>query len=153
MALEVSLHHRTAYRYDTDVTLGPQTIQLRPTPHCRTPILSYALRVEPAAHTLRWQLDPHANYAARVMFAAQTRHFAVDVRLVADLSPINPFDFVLEPSVAMWPFQYAPELARDLEPYRAVDHLSPRLRAFVASIPKVVAGDGRPDRECEPAGA
>ncbi len=136
MGLQVLLDHRTAYHYDNEVTLGPQTIQLRPTPHCRTPILSYTLAVEPAHHTLRWQLDPHANYAARVLFSQPTRAFVVDVKLVADLSPINPFDFVLDPSVATWPFQYAPELARDLEPYRAVDTVSPRLRSFVAGIPK-----------------
>ena len=69
--------------YDTEVALGPQTVQLRPTPHCRTPILSYTLAVTPAEHVLRWQLDPHANYAARVLFAQQTREFSVDVKLVS----------------------------------------------------------------------
>ncbi len=138
MALKVSLDHRTAYHYDQEVTLGPQTIQLRPTPHCRTPILSYALTLDPAEHTLRWQMDPHSNFAARVMFAGPTRQFVVDVHLLADLSPFNPFDFVLEPGVQTWPFRYSPELERDLEPYRAINTLSARLRAFVATIPQQV---------------
>ena len=136
MGQQVSLDHRTVYVYDTEVTLGPQTIQLRPVPHCRTPILSYTLAVTPVQHVLRWQLDPHANYTARVLFAQPTREFSVEVNLVADLSPINPFSFVLEPSAATWPFQYSPELALDLEPYRRVDNFSPSLRAFVAGIPK-----------------
>src|SRR5271170_7730337 len=99
MRIQVALNHRTQYRYDKAVFLGPQVIQLRPAPHCRTPILSYSLRVIPAEHTLNWQLDPHHNHLARALFSARTTEFAVEVDLVADLSPVNPFDFFLEPGV------------------------------------------------------
>ncbi len=136
MALQISLHHRTAYRYSKPVVLGPQTIQLRPAPTARAPILSYSLAVEPADHTLRWQLDPQANFAARVLFPAKTQEFAVDVRLVADMMPVNPFDFVVEPVAATWPFQYGPDLRRDLQPFLTSGPAGPKLRSFVAGFPK-----------------
>src|SRR5580658_2792925 len=104
MRIQVALNHRTEYRYDKAVLLGPQVIQLRPAPHCRTPILSYSLNVTPAENLLKWQLDLHHNHLARVLFSGRTKEFVVEVDLVAELSPVNPFDFVLEPGVEQFPF-------------------------------------------------
>ena len=41
-------------------------------------------------------------------------YFVVDVNLVANLTPTNPFAFFLEPEVESYPFRYSPDLAKDL---------------------------------------
>jgi uncharacterized protein (DUF2126 family) len=134
MSLQVALNHRTQYRYDKAVSLGPQVIQLRPAPHCRTPILSYALKIIPATHLLNWQLDPYNNHLARLLFSEKTDEFVVEVDLVAELSPFNPFGFVLELGVQDYPFQYAPELAKDLEPYLSVEPAGIQFQSFLAKL-------------------
>ncbi|MGA2050655.1 MAG: transglutaminase family protein, partial [Terracidiphilus sp.] len=130
----MALNHRTVYQYEKAISLGPQVIQLRPALHCRTPILSYSLEVSPSEHILNWQLDPHNNRQARLLFSGKTDEFLVDVNLVADLSPYNPFAFFLEPGFEEYPFAYTPGLAKDLEPYRSVDPAGPLLHSFLESF-------------------
>src|SRR5450432_2846926 len=134
MSVKVALNHRTQYRYNKAVSLGPQVIQLRPAPHCRTPILSYSLNVTPSQHLLNWQLDPYNNYLARVLFPDKTNEFVIDVDLVAELSPFNPFNFFLEPGVKDCPFEYEAGLAKDLEPYLSLDPAGPLLQTFLADF-------------------
>ena len=140
MGLQVVLDHRTVYRYDKPVSLGPQVIQLRPAPHSRTPILSYSLTLTPSEHILNWQLDPHSNYAARILILQKTIEFGVQVQLVADLAPINPFNFFLEPGFEDYPFEYSPQLAKDLEPYRSTETAGLRLQSFLASVSREKRG-------------
>ena len=134
MSIHVALNHVTHYKYDRRVALGPQVVRLRPAPHCRTRILSYSLRIEPADHFINWQQDPFANYAARLVFNEEAREFKITVDLVAEMSVLNPFDFFLEPEAEEFPFQYAPEALHDLGPYLAKAELTPKFKAFVDSI-------------------
>ena len=93
MALHVALNHKTHYRYDRRVSLGPQIVRLRPAPHCRTPILAYSLKVRPENHFINWQQDPQSNYLARLVFPEPTTELFVEVDLIAEMAVFNPFDF------------------------------------------------------------
>jgi len=134
MSIRVALNHKTRYRYDRWVTLSPQIIRLRPAPHCRTPISSYALHIEPGGHFLNWQQDPQSNFLARVVFPEKVRAFELEVDLVAELSVINPFDFFLEESAERIPFSYESWLESELRPYLETLPVGPRLTAWLATV-------------------
>src|SRR5271156_3133046 len=130
MPIRVALHHKTVYHYDRLVGLSPQTIRLRPAPHCRTPITAYSLKVEPKPHFLNWQQDPQSNFLARVVFPERVHHFSVDVDLVAELTVINPFDFFLEPYAENFPFVYETGLLSELAPFLQTREPGLKLAAY-----------------------
>ncbi len=138
MAIRVALSHRTTYRFDRLVKLGPHEIRLRPAPHCRTPVLGYSLNVSPESHFLNWQQDPYGNWVARLVFPEAALKLAIEVDLVVDLTVVNPFDFFVEEYAEKFPFAYAPALAKELIPFLEVAPLGPRLTAWLDEIRKTI---------------
>lgn len=138
MTIRVALHHETTYTYSRPVTLLPQVVRLRPAPHCRTPILSYSLRVTPEKHFVNWQQDPHGNWLARYVFPKPAEQMIVSVDLVIEWTVIDPFDFFVEPSADEFPFKYEPEIATELSGFLVHDPASPAITAYLAEISKVL---------------
>ncbi len=136
MSIHVALNHVTHYRYDRQVSLGPQVVRLRPCPHSRTRILSYSMRVSPAEHFVNWQQDPQSNYLARLVFPEKTGEFRIEVDLVAEMAVFNPFDFFLEPQAEHVPFAYDAEQLNELAPFLVKLPATPRFAAYLASVPR-----------------
>ena len=144
MAIRVALSHRTTYRFDRHVALGPHEIRLRPAPHCRTPILSYSLTVAPEPHFRNWQQDPYGNWVGRFVFPERGDVLAIEVDLVADLTVINPFDFFVEPYAEKFPFTYAPSLAKELIPFLETAPLGAHLEHWLAEFRRTIRPDENP---------
>ncbi len=136
MAIRVALHHKTEFRYDRSVSLSPHLLRLKPAPHCRTPIVSWSLKTDPADCFLNWQQDPYANYLGRVLFQKPLRTLKVDVDLIVDMEPINPFDFFVQDEAAKYPFTYESRLGKELAPFLEANQNSSELLAFVESLRK-----------------
>jgi len=141
VSIHVALHHKTHYKYDRPVSLGPQIVRLRPAPHSRTRILSYSLRISPEKHFINWQQDPQSNYLARLVFPEKTREFLVEVDLVAEMSVLNPFDFFLEPEAEKFPFEYDPILDHELEPFRLKCWLTPKFTKYLKALRAEILGE------------
>jgi uncharacterized protein (DUF2126 family)/transglutaminase-like putative cysteine protease len=136
MSIQAALRHVTRYRYDRQITLGAQTIRLRPAPHTRAKVVAYSLKIEPEEQFLNWQQDPQSNWLARVVFPEKTDHFTVSVDLTVEMDVINPFDFFLEPAAEQFPFAYPEELKVELEPYLRTSPIGRAFDRYLAAIPR-----------------
>jgi uncharacterized protein (DUF2126 family)/transglutaminase-like putative cysteine protease len=134
MSIHAALHHISRYTYDRPVTLAPQVVRLRPAPHCRTPILSYSLKITPEAHFLNWQQDPFGNYLARIVFPEKTTHFVVETDLIAEMAVYNPFDFFLEKEAEEFPFYYEPAERKSLESFLEPAAQGPLFARFLDGV-------------------
>jgi len=106
MAITVSITHLTHYKYDRPVSLSPQTIRLRPSPHNKVPIKSYSLNIEPKDHFMNWYQDIFGNHVANISFNQRVTEFKIEVDLKAEIVTSNPFDFFIDKKYEQWPFEY-----------------------------------------------
>ena len=135
MSMKVALTHITRYQYSQEAQLGPQLVKLRPAPHCRTPILEYHLQIKPLDHLINWQQDAFSNHIARLVFPNKTNHLEIRVDLIAELIPINPFDFYLDSSAEHHPLTYDKNTYDGLLPYLKVTESGPLFNQFIQKIP------------------
>jgi transglutaminase-like putative cysteine protease len=129
-----ALRHHTRYRFDRPVMLSPHEIRLRPSPHCRTQILSYSLTVAPEKHIVNWQQDAFSNCVARFLFHDKTQELNVTVDLVADMTAINPFDFFVDPAAEIFPFAYLDAQRKNLVPFLSVEEQGPLLKQWIGDF-------------------
>jgi uncharacterized protein (DUF2126 family)/transglutaminase-like putative cysteine protease len=138
MSVKVSIEHRTAYAFDRPAELGPHEIRLRPAPHASTPIDAYSLTVIPAEHAVSWRQDAFGNHVARVSFPKRVTATALtlEVGVIAELVPNNPFDFSVREDAERWPFHYEEADRRDLAPFLAdpAEPATPRLAQRLEAI-------------------
>lgn len=131
---QVAVHHRTTYSFDRAVVASPHILRLRPVASPWTAVLHHEQRVAPAEHLLHWQQDPFGNHVARVSFLGPISGIDIEVEIVAELTPRNPFDFLLDPSAELWPFAYGQPLSKDLGHHLDADPAGPLVTGFLADI-------------------
>ncbi len=134
MSIRVAIKHRTLYNYDRTVWFSPHIFRLKPAPHCRTPIETYSLKIEPENHIIHWQQDPFGNYQARGLFQESADALSLEVDMIARMTVINPFDFFLEESAQFYPFFYDTQLRKELMLYLEIGESSQLLTEWLTQI-------------------
>ncbi len=134
MSILTNLNHLTKYTYERPISMGMQTIRLRPAPHTRSTVQSYSLNVLPKEHFINWQQDPFGNWLARVVFPEKVKEFSVEVNLVSETKVYNPFDFFLEDYAREFPFEYEKGLKEELTPYLEVKEYGPKMKEFMKTV-------------------
>ena len=150
MTQRVAITHRTSYTFDRPVLASPHVVRLRPVASPWTAVVHHEQRITPDEHVVHWQQDPFGNHVARVSFLGPVHGIGIEVEVVADLAPRNPFDFLLDPAAGEYPFGYGDELAADLRPNLEIGDPGPRVAELLGQIDRspqwtndMVVGVGR----------
>src|ERR1700687_386404 len=114
MLLEIE--HLTLYRYAKPVEFSTHRLLLRPLEGHDVQIRSSSLRVAPACR-IRWIHDVFDNSIAVVDFLEPSKQLRIESRVTVEQYNTNPFDFLIEPSVAEIPFHYEAGILPDVAPY------------------------------------
>ncbi|GLQ55475.1 transglutaminase family protein [Devosia nitrariae] len=136
----LNILHKTSYRYDSQVTLGPHRLLLRPRESRDLKLISFELATSPQA-AITWAQDVFGNTVATAVFDTPSDTLIVESRARVDLDVAAWPIFDIAASAISYPFSYSHAEGTDLGPL-AVPHypdpaeqLAQWARAFVRSNP------------------
>ena len=101
--MKIALEHRTTFRFDRPIAIGPHVIRLRPAPHSRTPVEAYSLTISRPTITSTGSKILSATTWHESSSPARPSELEITVGLVADMGVINPFDFFVEDYAETYP--------------------------------------------------
>jgi transglutaminase-like putative cysteine protease len=137
---DLLIRHRTSYRYQVPVELGPHRLMLRPRESCEVHLKTFDLNIRPQAQ-VSWAHDVFGNAVATAIFAGLTDELVIESSARVQLEAVAWPVFDIAASAISYPFRYADDEWTDLGALTVQSYPDPdgRLRdwaqAFVGGNP------------------
>jgi transglutaminase-like putative cysteine protease len=109
----LNIHHKTTYRYRTQVSLGPHRLLLRPRESRDVRLVSYDLAITPRA-AVTCAYDVFGNAVAIATFQQQTNGLAITSTANLELGAVPWPVFDIAASAISYPFRYSDDEWADL---------------------------------------
>ena len=126
--------HTTTYAFSRPVFLEPHTVRLRPRCDGSQRLIRFELQGEPKPAGLSECLDLEGNCVVHAWFDGSTESLQVRTRCEVETLRENPFDYIVHPSAARLPVEYADDLGLSLAPYCFRDSADDEVARFASSI-------------------
>lgn len=134
MSTRIALTHKIELQFNRPVHVSTHWLRMRPAPHTQASIEAYSLKIEAEPNFLNWVRDPYENYLARLDLPEPVSSLGVVVEVIAELTKVNPFNFLVEPYAFKLPFAYPAHLTKELAPYLRVNQTGPLLAAWLDGL-------------------
>jgi transglutaminase-like putative cysteine protease len=138
--IKLKIHHKTTYRFNQSVRLGPHRLMLRPRETRDLRLISHEVTAIPAA-SVTWALDVFGNAVATASFQTMSDRLIIESIAEVDLDSVAWPVFAIAASAIAYPFRYSDAEWTDLGALAALQYSDPRgqlrdwVRAFVRSSP------------------
>lgn len=109
----LNILHKTTYRYNSPVALGPHRLLLRPRESRTLRLISFDLAISPEA-TISWAQDVFGNTVATAVFDTPSNTLIVESRANIELDAAAWPVFAIAASASSYPFGYSNDEWADL---------------------------------------
>lgn len=136
----LNILHKTSYRYNSPVTLGPHRLLLRPRESRTVRVISADLAISPEA-TVNWAQDVFGNTVATAVFDTTSDTLVIESRTKVELDAAAWPVFAIAASASSYPFSYSNDEWADLGALAVPQYPDPAgqlagwTRAFIRSDP------------------
>jgi hypothetical protein len=145
--ISLKIHHKTTYRFNQPVTLGPHRLMLRPRENRDLRLISNHVTVTPES-VVTWAHDVFGNAVATATFRTMTDNLVIDsvaeLQLDAAAWPV----FSIAASAIVYPFRYSDDEWTDLGALTRQQYPDPtgRLRDWARAFDRHAVAAQRPKR-------
>lgn len=120
--MKLCIRHFTQYSYGHDVFLEPHYLRFRPRSVSYLKLIDFTLDVLPMPEGSSSQADPENNRVEFCWFSGMHSTMEVRAESVVELTPFNPFEFLLYPAqFTRFPYRYPTDMMPVLQ--NALAHL------------------------------
>jgi len=133
--IALRIHHKTTYRFNQPVGMGPHRLMLRPRESRDLRLMSHTLAITPVA-VVTWAHDVSGNAVGSAAFSATTNMLVIDsvadILQNAEAWPV----FDIAASAINYPFRYSDDEWTDLGPLTILQYQDPagQLRNWARSF-------------------
>ena len=140
--ITIRVRHRTTYRYEGAVALGPHRLMLRPRESRDVRVISNEVRVTPSAD-LTWAQDVFGNAIASVAYTGMTEVLTIEAATELQLYAVAWPVFDIAATAIVFPFRYSDDEWTDLGALTVANYPDPagRLNAWARGFVRGVTTD------------
>ena len=133
--MQFSIQHKTSYRYDRPVQLGPHIVRLLPRNDGRQRLLDYQCSVTPHPVLQSNVLDAAGNQVTHLWFSGTTTELHISIRTRIVTVKNSAYDFIVDTPATGIPVAYSGNEQHQLAAYREpVAHTLPRVNGLAARL-------------------
>lgn len=138
----VDIRHVTRYSYSQDVFPGTHYLYFHPMNRPYLRLVKFDIEADPAPAGLAGRLDRENNVYYQLWYLENISSLNISVNMQVELSPFNPFDFLLDPPPDIHePFQYQHVPDAMLQPYLETTSLSQEMEGYIEMAIDGASGD------------
>lgn len=117
--MKIRIHFNALHAYAQEVSFSPHLFRLFPKPDRFISLRASSFQTNAGA-SVQYRRDLFDNEVASCFYPDKSNQLIARMELELHLKERNAFDFLIASHALNFPFQYAPEEARVLAPYRTV---------------------------------